>query len=87
MSEFEKIHLGYIAGTGVYFEIEENQLLIEFEEKLRESDYVLVDKKMAEAMFTKRSLFEAFARKYGFVTHWDHYQYIFVCSKEPPWIE
>ena len=87
MSEFEKIHLDFIDGTGVHFEVEENHLLIDFEEKLQECDYIVVGERQVRSMFDKLSEFEAFARKYGFVARWDHHQDIFVCSKEPPWIE
>ena len=93
MSEFEKIQfeaVGYNPSAnefGVYFDVEENHLLIEFEEKLRESDYVFVERREAEAMFDKRSKFEGFARERVFSTRWSHRVYCFICEKEPPWTD
>lgn len=87
MSEFEKVTFVGADDYAIYFEVEENHLLIEFEEKLRQCDIVLVDKQNAKKMFDQQSGLEVFAREHGFTTRWDVRQNCFICTKEPPWIE
>ncbi len=93
MSTFEKIQfesVGFNASAnefGVYFEVEENYLLIDFDEKLNTCDIVLMARRIAEKLFEKRSLMEKFARERGFKTRYDYCQYMFVFEKEMPWNE
>lgn len=87
MNGFEKIHFNWSDDTGVCFQVEENHLMIDFDEKLRTCDIVLMGKGIAEKMFEKRSLMEQFVRERGFTARFDISQYMFIFEKEMPWNE
>lgn len=92
MSDYEKIKfettgIDEEGNPGVYFEVEEDPLMAEFDEKLNTCDIVLLCKGIARRMFEKRSLMEQFARERGFTTRYDISQYMFVFEKEMPWNE
>lgn len=87
MSEFEKIHFEAINCDGVYFGVEENEMLAVLDGQFRGCDIIMFNKFIPRALFGNIEDFEAFARKRGFKTTWDWYQCLYVCEKEPPWIE
>lgn len=87
MSDYEKILFESIDEDGVHFEVEDNPLMVEFEENLRTYDIVLMFKEVAKHLFEKRSMMEQFVRERGFTTKFDPEQYMFVFEKEMPWGE
>jgi len=87
MGEFEEIDVYKIAPYGVYFTVHENTLLVDFEEKLRTCDIVMVDGITALKMFGPVQKLKDFARQRGFKTVWDWPQKMWVCQKDLPWIE
>ena len=92
MNGFEKIHfettgIDEEGVAGVYFAVEDDPLMVEFDEKLRTCDIVILCKGIAQRMFEKRSSMEQFVRERGFTTVYNISQHVFVFEKEMPWNE